>query len=211
MKGKIVDFNGAELRDLELVDEVFNLEKPSKAAIYEAVKNELANARQGTSSTKTKAEVSGTGKKPWKQKGTGQASFGTSRNPVWVHGGIAFGPKPRDFSYKLPKKVKNLAYRSIFSINNKENNLIVVDQLSVADGKTKTLKNLIDKIVPDTKVSIVLSASEADALAKRAGKNLPNVSCLNYNMLTAHALYYSEKIILTEESAKLLGEFLLRK
>ena len=118
MKGKIVDFNGAELRDLELVDEVFNLEKPSKAAIYEAVKNELANARQGTSSTKTKAEVSGTGKKPWKQKGTGQASFGTSRNPVWVHGGIAFGPKPRDFSYKLPEVLHSNSYRSPYAYRN---------------------------------------------------------------------------------------------
>ncbi len=210
MKGKVVDLNGAAVREIELAEEVFGLESPSKSAIYEAIKNELANLRQGTSSTKTKAEVSGTGKKPWKQKGTGRASFGTSRNPVWVHGGIAFGPKPRDFSYKIPKKVKNLAYRSIFSLKGIANDLVILDQLE-SDGKTKDFRQKLEKVTGDAKVTVVLAASEKDALVKRAGKNLPNVTCLSYNMLTAHALYYSEKVVLTEETAKLLNDFLLKK
>lgn len=210
MKGKVVDLNGTALKEVELADEVFHI-TPSKSAIYEAIKNELANLRQGTSSTKTKAEVSGTGKKPWKQKGTGRASFGTTRNPVWVHGGVAFGPKPRDFSYAIPKKVKKLAYRSIFSLKNQENNLIVLDQIEVEDGKTKKLRQKLEKIISDAKVTVVLAGTEKDLLVKRAGRNLPNVTCLNYNMLTAHALYYSDKVILTEETAKLLNEFLGKK
>lgn len=207
MKAKVVDLNGKELKDIELNDEVFNI-KPNKSVVYEAIKNELANLRQGTSSTKTKAEVSGTGKKPWKQKGTGRASFGTSRNPVWVHGGIAFGPKPRDFSYSIPKKVKTLAYKSIFSMKNLEKNMVILDKLVVEAGKTKDLRTQIDKILDGAKASIILTGSESDSLVKRAGRNLPNLTCLNFNMLKAHALYYSDKIVLTEESAKLLGDYL---
>lgn len=207
MKAKVVDLKGTAIREIDLVDEVFNI-KPNKSAIYEAIKNELANRRQGTSSTKTKAEVSGTGKKPWKQKGTGRASFGTTRNPVWVHGGIAFGPKPRDFSYSIPKKVKNLAYRSIFSMKLLENNLVILDKLDVETGKTKDFRTQIDNVINDGKASVILAGTEKDLLVKRAGHNLPNVTCLNYNMLTAHALYYCDKVVLTEESAKLLNDFL---
>jgi len=207
MKAKVVDLNGKELREIDLLDDVFSIE-PNKSVIYEAIKNELANLRQGTSSTKTKAEVSGTGKKPWKQKGTGRASFGTSRNPVWRHGGIAFGPKPRDFSYSIPKKVKTLAYKSIFSLKNLEKNMVILDKLVVENGKTKDLRIQVSKLLNESKVSIILSGSESDKLIKRAGNNLPNLTCLNYNMLTAHALYYSEKVLLTEESAKLLGDYL---
>lgn len=207
MKAKVVDINGKELRDIELNEEVFGI-VPNRSAVYEAIKNELANLRQGTSSTKTKAEVSGSGKKPWKQKGTGQASFGTKRNPVWRHGGIAFGPKPRDFSYAIPKKVKTLAYKSIFSMKNLEKNMVILDKLVVETGKTKDLYSQLTQIANDAKVSIVLAGTESDKLIKRAGANLPKVTCLSYNMLRAHSLYYSEKVILTEESAKLLGDFL---
>lgn len=113
MKLKVVDINGKEKKEIDVSDEVFGI-VPNRHSIYESIKNELANKRVGTSSTKTKAEVAGSGAKPWRQKGTGRASFGTKRNPVWVHGGVAFGPKPRDYSYTLPKKVKKLAYRSVF-------------------------------------------------------------------------------------------------
>lgn len=200
MKGKVLDLNGAELRDLDLVDEVFNLESPSKSAVYEAIKNELANARQGTSSTKTKAEVSGTGKKPWKQKGTGQASFGTSRNPVWRHGGIAFGPKPRDFSYKLPKKIKKLAYKSIFSMKLGADNLVILDKIPLENAKTKEFVSLLNglKLVGAEKVSLVLNEKENNVYL--ASKNIPWINNLNCDRLNAHDLYYSEKILVTEES-----------
>ena len=117
MKIKIFDIKGKEKKEIELKDDIFSI-KPNKAVIYEVIKNELANKRQGTSSTKTKAEIRGTGKKPFKQKGSGRARVGTRRNPVWRGGGVAFGPKPRDYSYPVNKKIKRLAYKSILSLKN---------------------------------------------------------------------------------------------
>ncbi len=206
MKAKVIDVNGAELRQIELNDEIFN-RKPNKSVIYEAIKNELANRRQGTHSTKTKAEVSGSGAKPFKQKGTGRARVGTKRNPVWYHGGVAFGPKPRDYSYVLPKKVKRLAYKSILSMKNIDSNIIFIDQVNVAEGKTKELKDILDKVANGFKTTIIVAGTEKDLLIKRAGRNLPKVKCLSYNRLSAHTLYYSEKLVITEEAAKLLDVF----
>ncbi|HOJ62883.1 MAG TPA: 50S ribosomal protein L4 [Spirochaetota bacterium] len=209
MKIKVVDVNGKEIKELELNDDVFGI-KPNKFSIYESIKNELANSRQGTVSTKTKAEVSGSGAKPWKQKGTGRARVGTKRNPVWIHGGVAFGPKPRDFSYVLPKKVKNLAYRSVFSMKLSENNLVVVDKIELKEGKTKeflkTLNNIIDK---ENKYVLVLT--DKDFLIRRASRNLPFVTTLNSARLNVKDLFYSDKIVLTEEAILYINENLKTK
>jgi large subunit ribosomal protein L4 len=205
MKVKVIDIKGAEKKEIELNDDVFNI-KPSKPAIYEAIKNELANKRQGTSSVKTKAEVSGSGKKPHKQKGTGSARVGTKRNPVWYKGGVAFGPKPRDYSYVLPKKVKRLAFKSILSLKIKEGNLKVIENFKVG-GKTKEVISIFSPIFNQERSSLVLKNNEDSILIRRAGKNLPWLTCLDFNRLNAHSLYYSKKIAITEDAVLELNKF----
>lgn len=199
MKAKVIDIKGNKVKDIELDDEVFALE-PNKYSIYEAIKNELANKRQGTSSTKTKAEVAGSGVKPFKQKGTGRARVGTKRNPVWTGGGVAFGPAPRDFSYKLPKKIKKLAYKSIFSMKLGADNLVILDKIPLENAKTKEFVSLLNglKIDGAEKVSLVLNEKENNVYL--ASKNIPWINNLNCDRLNAHDLYYSEKILVTEES-----------
>ncbi len=208
MKAKVIDIKGNKVKDIELDDEVFALE-PNKYSIYEAIKNELANKRQGTSSTKTKAEVAGSGVKPFKQKGTGRARVGTKRNPVWTGGGVAFGPKPRDFSYKLPKKIKKLAYKSIFSMKLGADNLVILDKIPLAQPKTKEFLSAINgliekKIISNDKVSLVLNEKEKDVYV--ASKNIAWINNLNCDTLNAHDLYYAEKILITEESVMRIND-----
>ncbi|MBP7551865.1 MAG: 50S ribosomal protein L4 [Spirochaetes bacterium] len=201
MKASVIDINGKKVKEIEISDSVFFI-KPNKDTIYESIKNELANKRQGTSSVKTKAEVSGSGTKPWKQKGTGRARVGTKRNPVWTHGGVAFGPNPRDFSYKLPKKVKNLAYRSIFSLKNSEGNVIIVDKFPLTEGKTKEFLDMINNVVTKNGVNdrVALIVTDNDKLVYRASRNISWIKNLNSARLNIHDLYYSNKLVLTEES-----------
>ncbi len=199
MKASVIDINGKKVKEIEISDSVFFI-KPNKDTIYESIKNELANKRQGTSSVKTKAEVSGSGTKPWKQKGTGRARV--KRNPVWTHGGVAFGPNPRDFSYRLPKKVKNLAYRSIFSLKNSEGNVIIVDKFPLTEGKTKEFLDMINNVVTKNGVNdrVALIVTDNDKLVYRASRNISWIKNLNSARLNIHDLYYSNKLVLTEES-----------
>lgn len=210
MKAKVIDIKGKENSQIELDNYVFNI-TPNRAVIYEAIRNELANKRQGTHSTKTKGEVNGSGAKPWKQKGTGRARVGTKRNPVWTGGGIAFGPKPRDYSYVLPKKVKRLAIRSILSLKNKKGKLKVIENFKIENGKTKEIKTIFTPLFNNEKSSLILSENENSILIKRAGKNLPWLNCLSYNRLSAHKLYYSENIAITEDAIKELNNFFKEK
>jgi large subunit ribosomal protein L4 len=207
MKLKVLDINGVEKKQIEVSDDIFNI-KPNRYSIYEAIKNEQANKRQGNHSTKTKAEVSGSGAKPWKQKGTGRARVGTKRNPLWIHGGIAFGPKPRDYSYTLPKKVKNLAYRSIFSQKNIENKLFVIEGLSLKDGKTKELLSIINKVIKGEKTSFIIN--DKDLMIIRAGRNLPWLKLLSGSRMNICDLYYCENILITEEEVININNLLLK-
>lgn len=206
MKAKVIDIKGKENNQIELNDYVFNIE-PNRDVIYEAIKNELANKRQGTASTKTKGEVRGSGIKPWRQKGTGRARVGTRRNPVWTGGGVVFGPKPRDYSYSLPKKVKRLAIRSILSLKNKNGKLKVIENFKVENGKTKEIKSIFSPILNDEKSALILSNNDNATLIKRAGRNLPWLKCFSFNRLSAHALFYSKNITLTEEAVNELNNF----
>ena len=206
MKAAIIDINGKEKKEIELNDEVFNI-KPNRHVIYEAIKNELANRRQGTSSTKTKGEVKGSGAKPWKQKGTGRARVGTKRNPVWTGGGVAFGPKPRDYSYKLPKKIKKLAIRSILSLKNKEGNLKIIENFSLKEPKTKEVNLIFKPILNEEKSSLILTNSDSTLFIKRAGRNLPWLRCLSFNRMNAHTLYYSKNIVIAEDAVNELNKF----
>ncbi|MDR2588851.1 MAG: 50S ribosomal protein L4 [Spirochaetales bacterium] len=204
MEKKVFSIQGEEIRTLELADEVFN-RKVSDGAIYYAICSELANCRLGTACTKTRAEVKGTSRKPWKQKGTGRARAGRRRSPVWVGGGIVFGPRPRDYSWQLPRKLKRLAMKSILSLKVREDRLKIVEDFSVASGKTRDLKAILKKLAPDERTVIVLK--DDDVLIKRAGANLPLVRFLSYNRLRAHDLFYGRNILVLETAAQKLNDF----
>ena len=146
----VFDMTGKSVGEMTLSDAIFGIE-PNTSVMHAAVVNYLANQRQGTQSTLTRSEVSGGGRKPWKQKGTGRARQGSTRAPQWTHGGIALGPKPRDYSYELPKKVKRLALKSAFSAKVAGNDMIVVDNIAVDSFKTKTVVEMLSNLGADKK------------------------------------------------------------
>ena len=199
-----MSITGEDLRTFQLEDSVFAREV-SEGSIYHAIRNELANLRVGTACTKTRSEVNGSTRKPWRQKGTGRARAGRRKSPVWVGGGIIFGPRPRDYSYKLPKKVKRLAMVSILSLKNKEDKLKIVQDFTVESGKTKDLLSILNGLVSPEKTVIVLK--DDDPMIKRAGSNIPWVSFLSYNRLRAHDLFYGKNILMLESAASQLNEF----
>jgi large subunit ribosomal protein L4 len=199
---KVYGIDGSEQRNIDLADEVFN-RSISNGSIYHAIRNELANLRAGTASTKTRSEVRGSGTKPWRQKGTGRARAGTRQSPVWVGGGVAFGPKPRDYSYKIPKKLKRLAFKSIFSQKTQEERLLVVEDFTVESGKTKELVKILKGLTPENRTAIVISGE--DSMLKRAGRNIPGLSILSYNRLRAHDLFYAGRVIIFEKAAESLS------
>jgi len=199
---KVYGIDGSEQRDIDLADEVFN-RSVSTGSIYHAIRNELANLRVGTASTKSRSEVRGSGTKPWRQKGTGRARAGTRQSPVWVGGGVAFGPKPRDYSYKIPKKLKRLAFKSIFSQKTREERLMVVEDFTVESGKTRELVKILKGLTPENRTAIVISGE--DSMLKRAGRNVPGLSILSYNRLRAHDLFYAGRVIVFEKAAEELG------
>lgn len=204
MDKKVLSIEGKELRSITLDDAVFNI-AVSEGAIYHAIRNELANQRIGTAATKTRSEVLGTHKKPWRQKGTGRARSGSKQSPVWVGGGVAFGPRPRDYNYKLPKKVKRLAMRSLLSMKAQEDSLKVVEDFSVESGKTKDLVSILKNLGGGERTVVILK--DNDALIKRAGSNIPWLSFLSYQRLRAHDLFYGHNIVVLETAVKELNQF----
>ena len=204
MEAKVYSTSAKEIRTVELNEEVFAREV-SDGAIYYAVKNELANRRVGTACTKTRAEVNYSNTKPFKQKGTGSARRGDKKSPVMVGGGTIFGPKPRDYSYAIPKKEKRLAMKTILSMRAQSDILTVVEDFTVESGKTKDLVKILNNFAKDTRTVILLK--DDDAKIKLAGRNIPTLSFLSFNRLRAHDLYYARKIIMLESAAKNLSEF----
>ncbi len=204
MKTQVYGLDGSAVREIDLADEVFGREV-SEGSIYHAIRNELANRRVGTASTKDRGEVAGSGKKPWKQKGTGRARAGHKRSPVWVGGGKVFGPKPRDYSYSLPKKVKRLAIKSILSLKNKGDSLRVVTDFTVESGKTRDLVTALKALAGSERTVLILK--DDDAMLRRAGRNLPWLNLLSFNRLQAHELFYARKLLLLETAALKLNEF----
>ncbi len=208
MKTKVYSTDGAEVRDIELDNTVFQT-KISEPAIYYAVTNELANRRVGTASTKGRGEVNGSTAKPWPQKGTGRARAGDRKSPVWVGGGTVFGPKPKDYSYKIPKKMNRAAYRSILSMKAHNDEILVVEDFTVETGKTRDLASILSKFVGNKRTVVVLG--DDDSMVRRAGKNIPWLHLQSYNRLSAHDLYYGKCLIILESAAGKLGEFYGRK
>lgn len=207
MERKVVSLKGKELRSIELSDAVFGL-PINDDVIYYAINNELANKRLGTACTKDRGEVHGSNRRPYAQKGTGRARQGDYKSPVYVGGGTAFGPKPRDFSFALPKKVKRLAMKTILSLKAQDGSLQIVEDFTVDTAKTKDFVKKIEAIAADKDATrTVFVLKDDDAAVKRAGRNLPWLSFLSYNRLRAHDLFYGRKVIMLESAAKGLNEF----
>ena len=204
MEKKVYSTSGKELRTITLDDKVFGL-PVNDDVIYYAITNELANRRVGTACTKTRAEVHGSNNKPYKQKGTGNARRGDKKSPITVGGGTIFGPKPRDFSYSIPKKEKRLAMKSILSSHAQGDRLTVVEDFTVESGKTKDLVAILNNFAKDERTVLILK--DDDANIKQAGRNIPNLSFLAYNRLEAHTLFYGRKVIILESAVKNLSDF----
>ncbi len=207
MKTQVYGLDGSAVREIELSDEIFGRDV-SEGSIYHALRNELANRRLGTAKIKDRGEVQGSGKKPWKQKGTGRARAGHKRSPVWVGGGKIFGPRQRDYSYRLPRKVKQLAMLSLLSLKNKEDRMRVVTDFTVESGKTKDLVTKLSNLTAKERTVIVLK--DDDAMIRRAGRNVPWLSFLSFNRLQAHDLFYCQKLLLLEGAATRLNDFYAR-
>ena len=169
---KVLNMAGAEVGTAELNDAIFGIE-PNTAVVHEVVKNHLANCRQGTQSALPRAEVSGGGKKPWRQKGTGHARQGSTRAPQWTHGGVVFAPKPRDYSYVLNKKVKRLALKSVLSAKVAEGKLVVIDAIKMDAIKTADFRKFLDAVKVDGKAVVVTPA--VDQIVVKSARNIPGV------------------------------------
>ena len=205
MEAKVFSVNGKEIKTIEPNPDVFGIEV-SDGSIYHAVNNELANRRVGTACTKTRAEVNYSNTKPFKQKGTGNARRGDKKSPVMVGGGTIFGPKPRDYSYTLPKKVKRLAMRSLLSLSVQEERLVVVEDFTSENGKTKELVGILKNFVEDGKRTVLIMKND-DAMLRRAARNIPYLHVLAYDKLSAKELLYGKKVVMLETAAKNLNEF----
>jgi large subunit ribosomal protein L4 len=205
MEKKVYSIDGKEKGTITLNDAVFAREI-STGSIYHAIRNELANRRVGTASTKTRSEVNTNKQKPYRQKGTGRARAGRRNSPVWVGGGTAFGPKPRSYAYALPRKVKQLAIKSILALKASDEEVFkVVEDFTVESGKTKDLAVILKNFVGGERSVIILK--DDDALLRRAGRNIPNLKFLAFNRLEAHEMFYAKKMLVLETAAKNLGEF----
>ena len=208
MEKKVFSIDGKELRTINLDDSIFGL-PVNEDVIYYAITNELANKRVGTACTKTRSEVHGSNAKPYKQKGTGNARRGDKKSPITVGGGTIFGPKPRDFSYAIPKKEKRLAMKSILSLKAQEDILTVIEDFTIESGKTKDLVKILNNFGDAQRTVIILK--DDDAKIKQAGRNLPNVYFLSYNRLRAHDLFYGRKVFMLESAAQKLSELYAEK
>ncbi|MFR8104368.1 MAG: 50S ribosomal protein L4 [Clostridia bacterium] len=202
-KVDVYNIEGKKVSDLELKDEVFGIE-PNETIVHSVLVNYLANQRQGTQSTKTRAEVSGGGRKPWRQKGTGRARQGSTRAPQWIHGGIALGPKPRSYKYTVNKKEKRLAIRSVLSSKVLEKELTVVEGFPFKEIKTKNMQNALTKLKVEGKTLIVLPENNETVL--RSAKNLANVKTIAANNINIFDLLKYNNLVLTVDTVKKLEE-----
>lgn len=202
-KVPLYNSNGEQIGSIQLSDEVFGV-KVNRAVLHQVVVNQLANMRQGTQSTKTRGEVSGGGRKPWRQKGTGRARQGSIRAPHWIKGGIALGPKPRSYKYTLPKKIKRLAMKSALSAKVQEDNLIVIENFDLGEIKTKKMVDLLKKLEVDTKALIVLP--EKDEIVQKSARNIPGIKTSLVNTLNVYDILKHDKFIITKDAVTKVEE-----
>ena len=203
MQTKVFDMAGKQVGEIELSDAIFGIE-PNESVVHDVVKNHLANCRQGTQSALTRAEVSGGGIKPWRQKGTGRARQGSIRAPQWYHGGIVFAPKPRDYSYTLNKKVKRLAMKSVLSAKAAEENLVVIDAIKMDEIKTKTFKNFLSAVGADCKALVV--TAENDAVVVKSAANIPGVVVTFANLINVYDILNAKKLVVDQAALAKIEE-----
>ena len=199
----VYDIKGKKVSDVELADSVFGIE-PNETIVHAVLVNYLANQRQGTQSTKTRSEVSGGGKKPWRQKGTGRARQGSIRAPQWIKGGIALGPKPRSYKYRVNKKEKQLAIKSILSSKVIENELTVVDKIELKEFKTKTMVKALADLKVEGKTLIILPENNKEV--QYSSRNIEGVKAIVANNINVFDLLKYNKLILPLETVKKIEE-----
>ena len=199
----VLDMNGKKVSTVELSDAVFGI-TPNEHVMHQAIVNFLANQRQGTQSTKTRSEVSGGGRKPWRQKGTGRARQGSIRSPQWTHGGVALGPKPRDYSYRLNKKVRRLALLSALSAKAQAGEMVVIDKIEATEYKTKAVVNMLAAIGADKKALIVTPS--VDAKLVKSAANIPGVKTATADSINTYAVLNGGKFVVSVDAAKKIEE-----
>ena len=205
LKTNVYNMSGELVGEIELSEAVFGIE-PNQAVVHDVVKNHLANLRQGTQSALTRAEVSGGGRKPWRQKGTGRARQGSTRAPQWTHGGIVFAPKPRDYSYTLNKKAKRLALKSALSAKAAEAKIVVIDEIKMDAPKTKEFASFL-AAVGATKKPLVITA-EASQNVVKSGRNIPGCNVTFANLINVYDIVNAEKLVVDKAAlAKIVEVF----
>ena len=202
-KIEVYNVQGKKVSDLELKEEIFGIE-PNEAVVHSVLVNYLANQRQGTQSTKTRSEVRGGGRKPWRQKGTGRARQGSIRAPQWIKGGIALGPKPRSYKYRVNKKEKRLAIKSLLSSKVLENDLVVVDKFDFKEIKTKQMAVAMKKLKVEDKALIMLATG--DEKVQKSARNLEGVRTTSVSTINVYDLLKYKKLVLTVDTVKKLEE-----
>jgi large subunit ribosomal protein L4 len=202
-KTALLNTKGEQVGEIELSDNIFGIEvRPD--IMHRAVVNYLANQRLGTSSTLTRAEVAGGGRKPWRQKGTGRARHGSIRSPIWRKGGITFGPKPRAYKYKLPKKLKRLALKSALSSKVVENEIIVLEDLTMEAPKTKEMVQILSNVKADKKSLIVIASKDENV--EKSARNIPGVKAINVNTLNVYDILNHDNLIMTKDAVMKVQE-----
>ena len=202
-KANVFNMAGQQVGEIELSEAVFGIE-PNQAVVHEVVKNHLANCRQGTQSALTRAEVSGGGKKPWRQKGTGHARQGSTRAPQWTHGGIVFAPKPRSYSYTLNKKVKRLALKSVLSAKASEEAIVVIDAIKMESPKTAQFARFLKAVGCGTKTLVV--TAEADQNVVKSGRNIPGCEVTFANLINVYDVINANKLVVDQAALRKIEE-----
>ena len=199
----VYNVNGKKVSTVDLKEEIFGIE-PNEAVVHTVLVNYLANQRQGTQSTKTRSEVRGGGRKPWRQKGTGRARQGSIRAPQWIKGGIALGPKPRSYKYRVNKKERQLAIKSLLSSKVLENNLVVVDKFDFKEIKTKQMVNALTNLKVEGKALVVLA--EKNENVQKSARNIEGVRTSSVNTINVYDLLKYTKLVVTVDTVKKLEE-----
>ena len=203
LKTNVLDMSGKVVGEIELSEAVFGI-APNQAVVHDVVKNHLANKRQGTQSALTRAEVSGGGRKPWRQKGTGRARQGSTRAPQWTHGGIVFAPKPRDYSYTLNKKAKRLALKSVLSAKVAETNLVVIDEIKMEAPKTAEFAKFLNAVGATGKTLVVTATNDANVV--KSGRNIPGCQVTFANLLNVYDIVNAKKLVLDKAALQKIEE-----
>ena len=203
LKTNVYDMSGKLVGEIELSEAVFGV-NPNEAVVHDVVKNHLANKRQGTQSALTRAEVSGGGRKPWRQKGTGRARQGSTRAPQWTHGGIVFAPKPRDYSYTLNKKARRLALKSVLSAKASEQNIVVIDSIKMDAPKTKEFAAFLAAVGADCKALVVTAAADNNVV--KSGRNIPGCEITFANVINVYDVINAKKLVVDLEALRKIEE-----